>query len=77
LDQWVGQYHNPLEPADRQGIPSNAGLEYFADRQRLRGHHSDHELINGCWLLKTSPWHKFALSFRLSGEQKAQSCDIA
>jgi hypothetical protein len=48
----MGQYHNPLEPADRQGIPSNAGLEYFADRQRLRGHHSDHELINGCWLLK-------------------------
>jgi hypothetical protein len=24
-----------------------------------------------------SCWHKFALSFRLSGEQKAQSCDKA
>jgi hypothetical protein len=24
-----------------------------------------------------SPYHKFALSFRLSGEQKAQSCDNA
>ena len=56
----MGQYHNPLEPADRQGIPSNAGLECFADRQRLRGHHSDHELINGCWLLK----HRLSTSLR-------------
>jgi hypothetical protein len=25
----------------------------------------------------TSPYHKFAVSFRLSGEQKEQSCDNA
>jgi hypothetical protein len=25
----------------------------------------------------TSVWHKFALSFRLSSEQKAQSCEMA